>query len=95
MRGGGSEATLEAFPTRLRSTNTLFIPPAFAGPRGKPLIGTFPVAAEPERRANAADSPCRANEAAGQAKTTNNARATEVFDTRKSHCDSLEPKCVN
>jgi hypothetical protein len=60
MRGGGSEATLEAFPTPLRSTNTSFIPSAFAGLRGIPLIGTFPVAAEPARRANAANPPCRA-----------------------------------
>jgi hypothetical protein len=51
-----------------------------------PLIGTFPVAAEPARRANAADPPCRADEAAGQAKTTNSAKAAKVFDTRKSLC---------
>jgi hypothetical protein len=78
----------------LWSTNTLFIPPAFAGPRGIPLIGTFSIAAEPAGRANAADPPCRADEAAGQAKTTHDAKATEVFDTRKCHHDSLEPECV-
>jgi hypothetical protein len=47
-----------------------------------PLIGTFPVAAEPACRANPAEPPCRANEAAGQTKTKKNAKAifTEVFD---------------
>jgi hypothetical protein len=42
------------------------------------LIGTFPVAAEPA---------CCANEAAGEAKTTKNAKAafTEVFDMGKLH----------
>ena len=49
------------------------------------VIGTFPVAAEP---------PSRANEAAGEAKTTKNAKATfaQVFDIRKIHYDSLEPE---
>jgi hypothetical protein len=51
----------------LWSTNTLFIPPTFAGPRG------------------------RADEAAGKAETVNDAKATEVFDTRKCHHDSLDP----
>jgi hypothetical protein len=85
MRGGGSGASLEAFPTPLGSTTALFIPPAFAGPRGIPLIGTFPVAAEPACRANPPEPPCRANEAAGHAKTTKMAKAifTEVFDMRK------------
>jgi hypothetical protein len=59
----------------LWSTNTLFIPPAFGGSRGTPLIGTFSVAADP---------PCRADEAAGHAKTANDAKAIEVFDTRSA-----------
>src|SRR6266850_1159987 len=87
MCGCGSGAILEALPTPLGSTTTLFIPPAFAGPRAIPLIGTFPVAAEPAGRANppiAAEPACppRANEAAGGVKTMNNAIATftEVLD---------------
>jgi hypothetical protein len=85
MRGGGA-ATLEAFPIPLGSTATLFIPPAFAGPRAIPLIGTFPVPAEPGLRAN------RANEAAGVARTKNTAKAifAEVFGMGKLHYDSLE-----
>jgi hypothetical protein len=75
MRGGGSGAILfpEAFPTPLGSTTTLFLPPAFPGPGGIPLIGTFPVAGSPA---------IRANEAADEAKTTKNAKATftQVFD---------------
>jgi hypothetical protein len=92
MLGGGSGATLEAFPTPLGSTDALFIPPAFAGPRGMPLIGTFPVAAEPACRANPAEPPCRANEVAGHATTTKSANAifTEVFDMRELHLDPLE-----
>ena len=84
MRGGGSGATLEALPTPLGSTTTLFIPPAFAGPGAIPLIGTFPVAAEPALRANCA------NEAAEVAKTTKNAKAifTVVFGMGKLHYDS-------
>jgi hypothetical protein len=83
MRGGGSGATLEAFPTPLGSTVALFIPPAFPGPGGIPLIGTFPAAAEPA---------FRANEAAGEAKITKNANTTfaEVFDMGKLHYDSPE-----
>ena len=91
MCGCGSGATLEAFPTPLGSTTELFIPPAFAGPRATPLIGTFPVAAEPAGRANppiaaepACPPPCppRANEAPSGVKTMNNAIATftEVLD---------------
>src|SRR3979411_2997265 len=83
MCGCGSGAILEALPTPLGSTATLFIPPAFAGPRAIPLIGTFPVAAEP-----ACPPPCppRANEAAGGVKTMNNAIATftEVLDMGSS-----------
>ena len=45
MRGGGGEATLAALPIPLGSTATLFIPPALAGPRAIPLIGTFPIPA--------------------------------------------------
>jgi hypothetical protein len=87
MLGCGSGASLEAFPTPLGSTTTLFIPPAFAGPRAIPLIGTFPVAAEPAGRANPAEPPCCANEAAGAAKTKNNAKAifTVVFGMGKLH----------
>jgi hypothetical protein len=81
MCGWGSGAILEAFPIPLGSTATLFIPPAFAGPRGMPLIGTFPVAAEPAPRANCA------NEAAGVARTSKIAKAifAEVFDMAKLH----------
>ena len=69
----------------LGSTVALFIPPASAGPRGIPLIGTFPVPAEPAGRANApiaekpaCPPPCppRANEAAAGVKTISNAIAT-------------------
>jgi hypothetical protein len=86
MRGGGGAATLEAFPIPLGSTATLFIPPAFAGPGAIPLIGTFPVPAEPGLRANCA------NEAAGVARTTNRAKAifTEVFGMGKLHYYSPE-----
>ena len=87
MFGCGSGAILEALPTPLGSTATLFSPLAFAGPRAIPLIGTFPIAPEPAGRENpriAAEPPCppRANEAAGGVKTMNNAIAifTEVLD---------------
>ena len=71
MRGGGIGATFLAFPIPLGSTNILFNAPnaaAFGRPPPK-----CPVAAEP--------APC-ANEAAGEAKTTKNAKATftEVLD---------------
>src|SRR4030081_2080810 len=84
MLGCCSGATLEALPTPLGATTTLFIPPAFAGPGAIPLIGTFPVAAEPALRANCA------NEAAEVAKTTKNAKAifTVVFGMGKLHYDS-------
>jgi hypothetical protein len=98
MLGDGGAATLPAPPTPLGSTVELFIPPTFAGPRAIPLTGTFPIAAEPAGRANppiaaepACPPPCppRANEAAGVAKTMNNAIATftftEVFDMGKLH----------
>jgi len=87
MLGCGSVAILAALPMPLGSTVELFNPPRFAGPRGIPLIGTFPVPAEPAGRANApmaakpaCPPPCppppRANEAAGGVKNTNNAMAT-------------------
>jgi hypothetical protein len=78
MWGCGSGATLEAFPIPLGSTATLFIPPAFAGPCAIPLIGRFPVAAEPA---------LRANDAAGVARTKSTANAifTEVFGMGKLH----------
>jgi hypothetical protein len=87
MRGGGGAATLAALPTPLGSTATLFIPPAFAGPRAIPLIGTFPVAPEPALRAN------RAYDAAGAAARTARIAMTilvEVFDMAKLHFDLLE-----
>jgi hypothetical protein len=47
------------------------------------LIGTFSsVAAEPARRATATVPPCRADEAAGQVKIINDAKATKVFGTK-------------
>jgi hypothetical protein len=88
MCGCGSVAILEALPTPLGSTAELFNPPAFAGPRAIPLIGTFPVAAEPACRAN---PPC-AKEAAGAAKTMANVMATliVVLDMWKLQYDSLQ-----
>jgi hypothetical protein len=85
MRGCGNGAILEALPTPLGSTVTLFIPPAFAGPGAIPLIGTFPAPASPA---------FRANEAAGVAKTTNNAKAsfTEVLDMGSSIMIHWTPK---
>jgi hypothetical protein len=73
VRGGGSGAILAALPMPLGSTVTLFIPPAFAGPGAIPLIGTFPIPASPG---------ILANEAAGAARRTKNARAifTGVLD---------------
>ena len=75
MRGGGIGATFLAFPIPLGSTNILFNAPnaaAFGRPPPK-----CPVAAEP--------APC-ANEAAGEAKTTKNAKATftELLNTRRA-----------
>ncbi len=101
MLGGASGAILEAFPTPLGSTAALFIPPAFAGPRAIPLIGTFPVAAEPADRGNppitaepACPPPCppRANEAADGVKNMNNAIATftealDIGSTPMIHCN--------
>jgi hypothetical protein len=86
MCGCGSGAILEAFPIPLGSTATLFNPPAFAGPRAIPLMGTFPVAAEPGLRANCA------YEAAGVASTSSTAKAifTVVFGMGKLHRDSRE-----
>jgi hypothetical protein len=84
IRGGGSGATLAAFPNPLGSTATLFNPPAFAGPRAMPLIGTFPDAARPAMRAN---------EAVGAAARTAKVATTiffELFDMAKLHCFSLE-----
>ena len=87
---------LKALPCPLGSTVALFIPPAFPGPRGIPLIGTFPVPAEPAGRENApiaakpaCPPPCppppRANEAAGGVKTMHNATAIFIvlLDIRK------------
>src|SRR6202022_1513368 len=86
MFGWGCGPILEALPTPLGSTVALFNPPAFAGPRGIPLIGTFPVPAEPTRRANPpCPPPPRANEAAGGVKTMDNATAIfiHLLDIRK------------
>jgi hypothetical protein len=91
MCGCGSGAILAAIPTPLGSTVELLSPPAFAGPRAIPLIGTFPIAPEPAGRENppiaaepACPPPCppRANEAADGVKTMNNAIAifTEALD---------------
>jgi hypothetical protein len=69
MSGGGIGAIFLAFPIPLGSTNVLFnVPNAAAFGRPSPKC---PVAAEP------------ANEAAGEAKITKNAKATfnEVLDT--------------
>jgi hypothetical protein len=99
MSGRGGVAILAALPTPLGSTVALLIPPAFAGPRGIPLIGTFPTPAEPAGRANApiaakpaCPPPCppppppRANEAAAGVKNMNNAIATftEALDIRST-----------
>jgi hypothetical protein len=90
MCGCGSGAILEALPTPLGSTVALFIPPALPGPRGIPLMGTFPIAPEPAGRANppiAPPCPPLANAAVGEAKTTKNTKATftDVFDMGKLH----------
>jgi hypothetical protein len=86
MCGCGSLASLVALPVPLGSTAALFIPPAFAGPRGMPLIGTFPVPAEPAWRAN---PPCppRANAAAEGVNTIDNAIASfsALLATGKLH----------
>jgi hypothetical protein len=90
MCGCGSGAILEAFPIPLGSTATLFNPPAFAGPRAIPLMGTFPVAAEPGLRANCA------YEAAGVASTRSTAKAifTEVFGMGSSIVIHENAECV-
>src|SRR5882762_5071515 len=82
----GSVPILEALPIPLGSTTTLFIPPIFAGPGAIPLIGTFPVPAEPAIRANCA------YEAAGVARIAKTAKAVfiEMFDMAKLHCGSDE-----
>src|SRR2546425_3075865 len=82
IRGGGSGAILDALPIPLGSTITLFRPPAFAGPGGIPLIGTFPDPAPPAIRATCA------NEAAGGAKASNKAKAVfaAVLGMTKVHC---------
>src|SRR5712671_6547903 len=81
MRGGGSGATLDALPIPLGSTITLFIPPAFAGPGGIPPIARFPDPTAPAVRAACA------NEAAGVATASNNAKAifAAVFDMTNLH----------
>jgi hypothetical protein len=96
MLGWGCGPILEALPKPLGSTVALFNPPAFAGPRGIPLIGTFPVPAEPAARANPPCPPCppRANEAAGGVRTMDNAIAifSALLDIRKLPYDSLEQR---
>src|ERR1700722_5527573 len=85
--GCGSVTILPALPKPLGSTVALFIPPAFPGPRGIPLIATFPTPAEPAGRENAPIAPKppwpppwppppRANEAANGVRNMNNAIAT-------------------
>jgi len=83
MFGGGGEATLEAFPIPLGSTNTLVAVP-IAAPVAR--LPPEPVAAEPECPATAEPPPPRANEAAGVATTRNNAIANfvVVFDMGSS-----------
>jgi hypothetical protein len=96
MLGWGCGPILEALPMPLGSTVALFNPPAFAGPRGIPLIGTFPVPAEPAARANPPCPPCppRANEAAGGVRTMDTAIAifSALLDIRKLPYDSLEQR---
>jgi hypothetical protein len=80
-----NQPSAQSPPRLCAATAELFNPPALAGPRAIPLIGTFPVAPEPAGRENpaiaaepACPPPCppRANEAAGGVKTMNNAIAT-------------------
>jgi hypothetical protein len=80
MRGGGGAATLAALPTPLGSTDILLKALLSAPAFGRPPPG-FPVAAEPPPGA----PPPRASEAAGVAKTRNNAIANfvVVFDMGK------------
>jgi hypothetical protein len=79
MRGGGGAATLAALPTPLGSTDIFPNAPRVAAfGRAAPAPAEGPIPAAP---------PPRANEAAGVAKTMNNAIATftEVFDMGKLH----------
>jgi hypothetical protein len=80
MRGGGGAATLEALPTPLGSAN---IPAAPICAPSAAFGRLPPIAAPPPPR----PPPPLANEAAGVAKTRNNAIATftEVFDMGKLH----------
>jgi hypothetical protein len=68
----------EAFPIPLGSTATLFIPPAFPGPGGIPLIGTFPDPAPPA---------ILAWDTAGAARTTAIAKAifAKLLDITRLH----------
>jgi hypothetical protein len=80
IRGGGSGATLDAFPIPLGSTDIFSNAPRVAafGRAAPPNPPECPIPAAP---------PPFANEAAGVAKTMNNAIATftEVFDMGKLH----------
>ena len=83
MRGGAIGATLEAFALPLGSTDMLSNALVLAAfDRAPPTPPECPIPAEPP-------PPPRANEAAGVAKTMNNAIATftftEVFDMRRLH----------
>src|SRR5258705_7141751 len=71
MRGGGGAATLAALPTPLGSVllNAPLSAPAFARPPPR-----FPVAVAPPPGA----PPLRANEAAGMARTMNNASMAQL-----------------
>jgi len=79
MRGGGGAATVGALPTLLGLANMLAAP-ICAPSAAFGWLPPIPAAPPP---------PPRANEAAGVAKTMNNAIATftftEVFDMRRLH----------
>src|SRR5258708_40313051 len=94
MRGGGGAATLAAFPTPLGSVllNAPLSAPAFGRPPPR-----FPVAVAPPPGAPPPTAPpLRANEAAGMAKTMNNAIATftEVFDIGEAPFIRRPLECV-
>jgi hypothetical protein len=84
MRGGGIEAILGRFWLGFSPESNAPNAEPFSRPAAKCPVATDPPARPPP--------PPRANEAAGTARTMNNAMATftEVFDMGILHSDSLE-----
>src|SRR5437868_4090158 len=76
MRGGGSGILWKSFRPRSGRPPHCSFHQHLLGPAGS-TDWHIPVAAEPACRANPAEPPCaRANDAAGEAKTIRNAKAT-------------------